>query len=159
MFLRWKVLWLNVRVAIKKLFVVHRYAGVYDELLSPPRRSVEPPYGARYDCKSLNSVCHTRHLPPTKTAPPHVRLARLSCGSHLRPRIRCLFRHAVSGVYGHALLSIVRLLYVVHISLVRRVSSVHGSRCNTVSVAGWKAMYSMVGATMRFCLRVATVAK
>ncbi|XP_028027137.1 E3 ubiquitin-protein ligase RBBP6-like isoform X3 [Bombyx mandarina] len=26
----------------------HRYAGVYDELMSPPRRSVEPPYGARY---------------------------------------------------------------------------------------------------------------
>ncbi|XP_063362060.1 E3 ubiquitin-protein ligase RBBP6 isoform X3 [Cydia amplana] len=26
----------------------HRYPGLYDELLSPPRRNVEPPYGPRY---------------------------------------------------------------------------------------------------------------
>lgn len=38
------------------MFFVDRFAGVYDELLSPPRRTVEPPYGARYDCNSLNSV-------------------------------------------------------------------------------------------------------
>lgn len=30
----------------------HRYAGVYDELLSPPRRSIEPPHGARYGSRS-----------------------------------------------------------------------------------------------------------
>lgn len=43
-------------VYVNKIFLFpNRFAGVYDELLSPPRRSVEPPFGARYDCKRLTS--------------------------------------------------------------------------------------------------------
>lgn len=72
---------------------------MYDELLSPPRRSVEPPYGARYDCKTLNSVATVRHLPKRKTDMRlFVDLMELPSGLNLCSRTQCPINTYESGL-------------------------------------------------------------
>lgn len=63
-------------------FFFNRYAGVYDELLSPPRRTVEPPYGPRYDCNSLDRV-FMRSLTTPKRIRSFVDVLKLLSGLNL----------------------------------------------------------------------------
>lgn len=71
------------------VFIVSRYAGVYDEMLSPPPRNVEPPYGSRYDCKNVTSV-FVHLLSPSRKTCMVVDIQYLPNGLNLCLRSKCL---------------------------------------------------------------------